>query len=69
MLADFAALRMTWPERGTELKGSSLNEVHVASTIALVRKTEEIFDAIFLDVARHPPDLVEKSESCNYARI
>ena len=56
---EFLRLRDTWPNKGVEIKGSSLNESQAAQLIGLVLKYDLLVQFIALDANAHPDTLVE----------
>src|SRR5579862_5588163 len=69
LFADFCALLSSWPNSGTEIKGSKLDEAQAAQLIELV-SCHEIFVSFFaVDMATHGESVVSSFKARQAASI
>ncbi|MBZ5660972.1 MAG: DUF3800 domain-containing protein [Acidobacteriia bacterium] len=56
---EFLRLRDSWPARGIEIKGSSLDEKQAAEVVSLLTRYDVLMDFVAVDMITHPKVLID----------
>jgi hypothetical protein len=56
---EFLRLRDSWPSRGIEIKGSSLDEKQAAEVVSLVGGYDILMDFVAVDMMSHPKAIID----------
>jgi hypothetical protein len=69
LFPEFSSLRSSWPNSGTEIKGSQLDETQAAKLIDLVSRHDVFTDFFAVDMATHHASVVSKFKERQAAGI